>query len=237
LVSTLLGFDLNELPKAKGDEVKTQAIMKKLESLKSVTMEEMRSRMEFVGFLKNGLLMSSYFTRGISIQLRELEHVDAFAVLSATIPDFTETVSNKNPVVQITLKTLPIPDDETPWEKITEFRSDPDSHTKFLAFRNWMNEISRNKLSPIEIEQKLEFLLDQYNQHIKIHRMKANAGTFQTIITTGAELLGDVVSFKWGKAAEALFSLKHRNIALVEGELTAPGNEVAYIVKAQDTFQ
>jgi hypothetical protein len=44
------------------------------------------------------------------------------------------------------------------------------------------------------------------------------------------------VSFKWGKAAEALFSLRRRRVALLEGELTAPGNEVAYIVKARETF-
>lgn len=46
----------------------------------------------------------------------------------------------------------------------------------------------------------------------------------------------DLVSFKWGKAAEALFSLRRRRVALLEGELTAPGNEVAYIVKARETF-
>lgn len=39
--------------------------------------------------------------------------------------------------------------------------------------------------------------------------------------------------FKWGKAAQALFSLKRRGVALLE---TAPGNEVAYIVKARENF-
>ena len=54
--------------------------------------------------------------------------------------------------------------------------------------------------------------------------------------TCPAEFLGDLVSFKWGKAAEALFSLKRRRVALLEGELAAPGSEVAYIVKARETF-
>lgn len=56
------------------------------------------------------------------------------------------------------------------------------------------------------------------------------------VVMTGAEFLGDLVSFKWGKAAEALFSLRRRRVALLEGELTAPGSEVAYIVNARDTF-
>ena len=67
--------------------------------------------------------------------------------------------------------------------------------------------------------------------------MKTNFGTLETIITKGAEVLGDLVSFKWGKAVEALFSLKKRKVALLEGKLTAPGNEVAYIVKAKETFK
>ncbi len=44
------------------------------------------------------------------------------------------------------------------------------------------------------------------------------------------------MSFKWGKAAEAIFSLRRRRVALLEGELTAPGSEVAYIVKARESF-
>ena len=71
---------------------------------------------------------------------------------------------------------------------------------------------------------------------MKLHRMKTNVGALETIVTTSAEVLGDLVSFKWGKAAQALFSLKRRQLALLEGELTAPGNEVAYIVKAKETF-
>jgi hypothetical protein len=60
--------------------------------------------------------------------------------------------------------------------------------------------------------------------------------TLETIITTGAEVLGDLASFKWGKAAQALFSLKRRHVTLMGGELTSPGSEIAYIVKARETF-
>jgi hypothetical protein len=53
---------------------------------------------------------------------------------------------------------------------------------------------------------------------------------------TAAEVLGDLLSFKWGTAEKALFSLKKREVALLEGELTSPGNEIPYIVKARETF-
>ena len=109
-------------------------------------------------------------------------------------------------------------------------------YCKFLALRHWMSEVARAELTPAEVEEKLEYLIDQYQRHMKLHRMKTNVGTLETVVTASAEFLGDLVSFKWGKAAEALFSLKRRRVALLEGELTAPGNEVAYIVKARETF-
>jgi hypothetical protein len=99
-----------------------------------------------------------------------------------------------------------------------------------------MSEVARAELTPAEVEEKLEYLIDQYQKHMLLHRMKTNVGTLETIVMTGAEMLGDLLSFKWGKAAQALFSLKKREVALLEGELTAPGNEVAYIVKARETF-
>jgi hypothetical protein len=124
-----------------------------------------------------------------------------------------------------------MPDESVPWEQIIEYRSDPDSQSKFLAPRHWMSEVAR-----AEVEEKLEYLVDQYRQHMRLHRMKTNVGTLETIVTASAEFLGDPVSFKWGKAAEALFSLRRRRVALLEVELTAPGNEVVYIVKAKETF-
>lgn len=99
-----------------------------------------------------------------------------------------------------------------------------------------MSEVARAELTPAEVEEKLEYLIDQYQQHMKYHRMKTNVGTLETIVTSGVEVLGDLVSFKWGKAAQALFSLKRRQVALLEGELTSPGREIAYIVKARESF-
>lgn len=99
-----------------------------------------------------------------------------------------------------------------------------------------MSEVARAELTTAEVEEKLEYLIDQYRKHMRLHRMKTNVGTLETVVTTGAEFLGDLMSFNWGKAAEALFSLRRRRVTLLEGELTAPGTEVAYIVKARETF-
>jgi hypothetical protein len=62
--------------------------------------------------------------------------------------------------------------------------------------------------------------------------MKANVGTFETVFVA----LADAATLDFGKAARGLFSIKHRQVSLLEGELTSPGKEVAYIVKARETF-
>ncbi len=183
-----------------------------------------------------GLTAEIHRMRRECIGLRKLHNMDAYPVLSLRDFLLSNEKADKNDVVVIALDSLPVPDESTPWEQIIEYRSDPGSQSKFLALRHWMSEVARAELTPAEVEEKLEYLIDQYRRHMRLHRMKTNVGTLETIVTTGAEFLGNLVSFKWGKAAEALFSLKRRQVALLEGELTAPGNEVAYIVKAREAF-
>jgi hypothetical protein len=206
--------------------------------------------MEFLGFSKEDPIYKSFEEkhrlayiywheirrRQLSVALRQKTKATVVPIFADDLALEHGTETQKAEVVQITLSHLPVPDEKTPWEQIIEYRGDPDSRSKFLALRHWMSEVARSEITPAEVEEKLEYLIDQYNQHLKLHRMKTNAGTLETVVTTSAEVLGDLVSFKWGKAAEALFSLKRRQVELLEGELTAPGSEIAYIVKARETF-
>jgi hypothetical protein len=182
------------------------------------------------------VIVFQHYIRRLSVQLRVLKGMEAYPVLSDLIPQLPLQQPKKNETVSVTFNALPMPDDSVSWEQIFEYRADPDSQSKFLALRNWINEAARAELTPAELEVKLEHLVDQYRQHMKRHRMKTNVDTLETVITTSVEVLGDLVSFKWGKAAQALFSLKKREVALLDGEAAAPGNAVAYIVKARETF-
>lgn len=182
-------------------------------------------------------VITEYHTRAVSIQLRELADMDAYPIVTMPIHSLQSTQAYKNDLVQIVLHSLPVPDNSVSWEQILDYRSDPDSTSKFLALRNWMNEVARAKLTASEVEEKLEYLINQFQQHMNIHRLKANTGVLETIVVTGAEFLEDLAKFKWGKLAKSLFSFKHRRIALMEGELKAPGSEIAYIVKAKEAFK
>jgi cytochrome oxidase assembly protein ShyY1 len=181
-------------------------------------------------------LFVAYQTRCFSNQLRTHDGLDTFPILQIDPFQLESVQSHKSHVLDIVLRSLPLPDDGVSWEQIVEYRSDPDSKAKFLDLRHWMSEVARGELTASEVEEKLEYLLSRYRRHLEVHKMKSNTTMFETVVVTTADVLGNLASFQWGKAAQALFSLKHRKVALLEGELTAEGNEVAYIMKTRDAF-
>jgi hypothetical protein len=183
------------------------------------------------------LLFGEAFLRPLTAYYRNTQQMDAYSLFYAQYSELVQQTADLGDIIDITIHQLPIPDDSTSWEQILDFRNDPDTEKKFLGLRVWMNEIARAKLSPLEIEQKLEWLLQEYQDHMKLHRMKTNASTLETIIVTGAEIAESVVKFQFGKAAKILFSLRHRKLSLLEAELKSPGREIAFISKAQETFR
>jgi hypothetical protein len=246
LIGSLFGVDLIRIRKAKKlgiSNVSDEELEELLSSIDRLRNKKSEERMGHFAkavkteeFLEHVKLMVQHQVRLYSIELREVDGLDAYPILHVGLPSSLDSPTNKTDVIQIVLNAMPLPDETTPWEQVIEYTSDPDSRSKFLALRNWMSEVARSELTPAEVEEKLEYLLDQFRQHMSLHRMKTNVGTLETVVTTTMEVLGDLASFKWGKAAEALFSLKHRQVDLLEGEMTAPGREVAYIARAWEAF-
>lgn len=198
----------------------------------SIIVREVTDPKDIARFEIRAELKRDYSKITLSAVLKTLYKMDAFPITSPFFCLPSGDSSGIADVVRVSLFRLPVPDDSTSWEHIVEFRTDPDTRAKFLDLRNWMNEVARAKLTPIEVEQKLDYLLSRYERHMQLHRMKINTGTLETCLTVGAEFLEGVLHFKPSQAVKALFALKHQRIALQESELTSPGSEVAYIVKA-----
>lgn len=186
---------------------------------------------------RHGRSVGIHRVRLSSVLLREFGGLDAHPILPDDAMEYLSAPrANKSDVAQIVLGEMPLPDESVPWEQIIEYRSDPDSKGKFLALRNWMSETARAELSPVEVEEKLAWLMFDYQRHMRLHKMKTHVGMLETIVVTGAEMLENLVKFNWGKMARQLFSLKHRRIALLEEEMRAPGSETAYIIKTHERF-
>ena len=83
----------------------------------------------------------------------------------------------------------------------------------------------------------LEWLLDEYQTHMQLHSLKTGTGTLETVISTTLEIAENLVKIKWSKAAQALFSIRRRKLALLEAEASAPGREVSYVASAKGKFR
>jgi hypothetical protein len=170
------------------------------------------------------------------IQLRNLEGIDAFPLFfGEKLLSQTQGVTRAD-VVNLVIAALPRPDDNTPWEQIVEYRSDPDTVGKFLALRLWITEMAKAQLPPREVEERLEWLLHDYQRHLNLHRLKYTMGNLEAILTMGADVLENIVKINWSRAAKGLFELKRRRIELMEAEMKTPGAEVAYIVRSREQF-
>jgi hypothetical protein len=147
-------------------------------------------------------------------------------------------LSGTTSVLEAVLKSMPIPNDETPWEDIIEFRNDPDSMKRLRRLRVWTRKFAKatTATSLPEMKEEVEVLLDEYEEHMKLHRMKVNKGATETLLTIAGKVPEDLVKFKWGDLAKLPFILGERKISLLEAEAKAPNRELAFISMARSQF-
>jgi hypothetical protein len=181
------------------------------------------------------------WARAYSIDLR-LDGLNAFPILtlrrligkvfpSGITPDTT-------PVLEVIIKSMPIPDDQTAWEDIIEFRNDPESMKRLRRLRVWVRKFAKETTatSLAEMKEEIEVLLDEYEEHMKLHRMKVNKGATETLLTVAGKVAEDLVKLKWGELAKLPFILKERKISLLEAEAKAPNRELAFISIVRERF-
>lgn len=188
---------------------------------------------EYLG--KSQLKRESVIARFISIKTMYFERTDALSLVPCY--DFSKIPSSrKSEVARVAIDKLPIPDETTPWEQILDFRNDPDNQSALLNLRRWVRNISSENLTASEIEEELEWLLNEFENNMKLHKIKANTNTIEVWIKTPLEVLENLLTLKFSKLVDPLFAVKKRSISLMEAELQAPGREVAYILKTKKQF-
>lgn len=179
-----------------------------------------------------------------SARLMQNDGLAATAVLSKPLAALAlkvlyPSVSRKaltTDVIDIVLDQLPMPSELTPWEAILDFRADTEAQGYLQGLKVWMSEIARQELTATEAREKLDWLLFQHQQHMKAHKLAYQWGTLGGAFVATAEILEDLVKFKWGKAVGAVVSIVDRRLELMKAELANPAKEISYIVKAQEQF-
>ena len=144
--------------------------------------------------------------------------------------------TKKTETIKLLLKKLPFLNSDIDLDHFKEFKRDPDSKLKLAALRNWMTDITYTQYTQNEIEDKMEFLLMQYQDHMHRAKLKYTLGSAEFWITAVPEIINDLAHFKLGSAAKALFGFAKKELMLLEEERKAPGKELAFVYKAQQEF-
>jgi hypothetical protein len=169
-------------------------------------------------------------------ELRTTYGVDAVAVPSKIEPQSADATADRDAVVRIVLREFPTPSNSTPWENIEEFHRDDAARTEFHRLKQWINKTGKAGLKQYEVTDELRELIYTYAEGIKAHRIKAERGILEVLVTTTAEIAEGLVKGNFSTAAKALFEVSKHKIKLLEEERETPGREVAYIVTARSKF-
>ncbi len=181
--------------------------------------------------------MSTYKARIQAVLLSLDEANEAYPVID-NLNDLAPIVGDlpKSHVVNILLKKLPLPTNDTPWEQIFDFRLDDDSKIKYLRVKRWLYSIATKEIKTNEMIQEIDYLIHEYEQHMKLHKLKYHYGFLKTTILSTVEFIENCVKLKWSDATKQIFSLTNSKITLMEAEMKAPGRELSYFVKAKEHF-
>ncbi|AHM63210.1 hypothetical protein D770_24825 [Flammeovirgaceae bacterium 311] len=132
-------------------------------------------------------------------------------------------------VLELVLKKFPMPSSSCSWEEIIDFKENEDVKRKLLALKHWIIEISNTSLTKNEIEQKLEYLVHEYEHSMKLSKMKYEVSNIELFLTTTIGLIENIVKINWSKAVQLIFEIKKKKVDLLLEERSAPGRELEAI--------
>ncbi len=139
-------------------------------------------------------------------------------------------------VLRVVFESLPLPNSETPWEAIVDWRRDPEATEQYRALRAWIARFARENPEAVDIEEELISKLATYERYIAIQHKKMQRTRLEAVVLPLAEIAEDALHLRLSGAASKLFGLFKEEVGLLESELSAPGREVAYIASSRARF-
>lgn len=153
-----------------------------------------------------------------------------------TIPSLKDSASfelpqtTKEKAYSIIHNLIPLPSNDTPWEKIFDFNNDSESRRKLLSLKNWVNELPDN-IKYEELKDKIDYLINDYSESLKRHKIEGRLSSFKTIVKVIPTAVTELIRLKFDKAIDAFFSIAEQevNFQRIEDRKSFIGNELAYI--------
>ncbi len=137
-------------------------------------------------------------------------------------------------VLKVAFESIPVPDEDCPWEAILDFRAD--LREKQWGFRRFLKTLSTKQQTEAEIRDDIEWTVNEYRKAMEVHRLKSSNSFFDVFVVTPIEILETLAKLQLSKLLRGSFSARKRQVELLETELKAPGRECAYVFEARRQF-
>jgi len=181
--------------------------------------------------------ISDYICRLYSSYQLDIESSNVYPLLDSQATFEQNTISKKFNVMNVLLNKFPVPNEDTPFEQILEFRQDADTQAKYYNLMNWINSVATGKEDLSEVEDNFLYLYHSYIAQYNLHKVKYSHSALEIIITGLGGLIENLCKIKFSEASKQIFSLFKEDVKLLEEEQKFIGREIAYIHKANKTFK
>jgi hypothetical protein len=181
-------------------------------------------------------IADSYVLRMFARQMELLDKETVIPILPISNYLTDVPIATKSEVIEIVIRNLPLPSATTPWEAIIDYRNDNDTRKSLRALRHWINKISSKNVPANEIEEELETLISEFDSYMKLHKLKADTDVLQTFVKAPLTIIENLLKLTPSNIVDPLFAFRKRQLSLMEAEINAPGKEIAYILRTNETF-
>jgi hypothetical protein len=140
---------------------------------------------------------------------------------------------SQSDTISLAISNFPTINQSVEWDRLCDFKNDNDTKLKLLRFRQFATKLSKEALTPNEVKEEIEWMLEEYKQHLKLAKMKFDLGKLEGIYLTSLKFVENLIKLKPSEAFGSLYIMKKNRIELLEAELNSPGKEVAILASLE----
>jgi len=197
------------------------------------------SKLQYVGVLQatNELIFETEDI-GLRVEALRLSLTDITTQFVPILNSFSsyKRKDSSDLALHFILNKIPVPDENTSWEELTDFRNDNEVKRKLYALIDWINEMTRSNLPIAHIIDKYNYLYSEYAKQYSLHKLNSGFTTIELLIISGVEFINSLSHQNYISAIKGLINIRKQQVELMKAEKKIQGRELAYIHSVNERF-
>jgi len=137
-------------------------------------------------------------------------------------------------LLRFLIEGLPVPAQRVPWTEILAFKTDEDSQERLRSLRAWVATTARGGVSLAEASDRIQDAMTAYREHVRGAGIAYDLASWEALLRSGVVSANESVDAWMEGSTTRSFDLAVK----AAGELAeryAPGRELSYLVKIEDS--